>query len=110
MPRFVLTNAAKADLESIGRYTQDKWGREQRNRYLALLDASFHDLAGNPLLGRDCSDIRAGYRRYGFGKHLVFYRQNDSDHIEIVRILHERMDAEGSPVRFLNQPRRPACA
>jgi toxin ParE1/3/4 len=53
MPRFVLSNAAKADLKSIGRYTEDTWGREQRNRYLALLDASMHDLADNPRLGRE---------------------------------------------------------
>jgi len=32
-------------------------GVEQRNRYLALLDRSFHDLAANPLTGRDCGYI-----------------------------------------------------
>lgn len=94
MPRFVLTNAAKADLKSIGRYTEKAWGREQRNRYLALLDASMHDLADNPTLGRDCSEIRVGYRRFRTGKHLLFYRQIEPDQIEIVRILHERMDVE----------------
>lgn len=94
MPRFVLTRAAKEDLKSIGRYTADTWGREQRNRYLALLDASMHDLADNPRLGRDCGEIRAGYRRYRVGKHVLFYRQLDPDRIEIVRVLHERMDVE----------------
>jgi toxin ParE1/3/4 len=94
MPGFVLTKAAKADLISIGRYTQDKWGVEQRNRYLTMLDRSFHDLAGNPLMGRDCGNISPGYRKHQVGKHLVFYRQRASDLIEIVRILHERMDVE----------------
>jgi toxin ParE1/3/4 len=61
---------------------------------LALLDTSMHDLADNPGLGRDCSDIRAGYHRYRVGKHILFYRQLDPDQIEIVRILHERMDVE----------------
>jgi len=79
MPRFVLTEAALADLKSIGRYTADTWGREQRNRYLALLDASMNDLADNPRLGRDCGEIRAGYRRYRVGKHILFYRQIDPD-------------------------------
>jgi toxin ParE1/3/4 len=94
MPRFVLTKAAKEDLKSIGRYTAETWGRAQRNRYLALLDTSMHDLADNPGLGRDCSEIRTGYRRYRVGKHILFYRQLDPDRIEIVRILHERMDVE----------------
>jgi toxin ParE1/3/4 len=94
MPGFVLTNAAKSDLKSIGRYTQVTWGVEQRNRYLTLFHRSFHDLAVNPLMGRDCGDIRSGYRKLPIGKHLVFYRQKEPDVIEIVRILHERMDSE----------------
>ena len=39
MAVFRLTKLALADLRSIGRYTQTTWGREQRNRYLAKLDA-----------------------------------------------------------------------
>jgi toxin ParE1/3/4 len=92
MPRFVLTKKAKADLMSIGRYTAATWGREQRNRYLGLLDGSFHELAANPLKGRDCGSIRPGYRQHGVGRHIVFYRSIAADCIEIVRILHERMD------------------
>ena len=100
MPGFVLTNKAKADLKSIGRYTADTWGREQRNRYLALLDGCFHELAANPLKGRDCSAIRPGYRKQSVGRHNVFYRSIAADCIEIVRILHGRMDAE----RHLSEP------
>lgn len=91
---FVLTNAAKADLKEIGRYTQDNWGLAQRDRYLTMLDESFHKLSGNQLMGQDCSDIRPSYRKYHVGKHFVFYRQLASNQIEIVRILHERMDVE----------------
>lgn len=90
MPCFVLTNKAKADLKSIGRYTADTWGREQRNRYLALLDKSFHELAASPRKGRDCGAIRPGYRKHGIGRHIVFYRQITADCIEIVRVLHGR--------------------
>lgn len=94
MPGFVLTNAAKTDLKSIGRYTQDTWGVEQRNQYLALLDASFHNLAANPLMGRDCGSSRHGYHKHPVGKHLVYYRQGETGQIEIVRILNQRMDVE----------------
>jgi toxin ParE1/3/4 len=94
MPHFVLTNKAKADLKAIGRYTADTWGREQRNRYLALLDGTFHELAANPLRGRDCGTIRPGYRKQGVGRHIIFYRQLTADCIEIVRVLHGRMDVE----------------
>jgi len=92
MPSFTLTNLAKADLKEIGRYTQEHWGREQRDLYLKMLDVSFQQLADNPLKGKDCSDIRNGYCRYSAGSHVIFYRQQSSDTIEVVRILHGRMN------------------
>jgi toxin ParE1/3/4 len=93
MPTSRLTAKARADLKSIGRYTQDTWGREQRNKYLAQLDHCFHMLAQEPHKGRPCDDIRKGYRKYHVGRHLIFYRQTGKD-IEIIRILHDRMDIE----------------
>ncbi len=94
MSTFTLTNKAFADLKDIGRYTLQQWGREQRNLYLKMLDATFRQLAANPLKGKDCSDIRNGYRKFNAGGHVIFYRQLSSDTIEIVRILHGRMDCE----------------
>ncbi len=93
MPSFRLTELAKQDLRSIGRYTQQTWGREQRNIYLSKLDASFHLLAREPTLGRACDHIRDGYRKYHIGRHLIFYREADEG-IVIIRILHDRMDVE----------------
>jgi len=98
MPGFVLTNKAKADLKAIGRYSAERWGREQRNAYLTLLDGAFHKLAANRALGQDCSHIRPDYRKWKVGRHVVFYRAFSSavggEGIEIVRILHERMNVE----------------
>ena len=51
-------------------------------------------LAATPLKGRDCSAIRFGYRKYHVRKHLVLYRILAPNQIEIVRVLHERMDVE----------------
>lgn len=93
MPCFRLTELAKLDLRSIGRYTQQTWGREQRNIYLSKLDDSFHLLAQEPALGRACDHIRQGYRKYHIGRHLIFYHEADEG-IEIIRILHDRMDVE----------------
>lgn len=93
MPQFTLSNKALDDLKGIGRYTQQRWGREQRNLYLEMLDSSFHELAANPLKGKDCSDIRQGYRKLNVGSHVIFYRQK-LDSVEIVRVLHGHMDIE----------------
>jgi len=59
MPAFTLTNKAKADLKGIAMFTQNRWGHEQRNLYLQMLDISFQQLAVNPLKGKDCSETSA---------------------------------------------------
>ncbi|MBX9636050.1 MAG: type II toxin-antitoxin system RelE/ParE family toxin [Nitrosomonas sp.] len=94
MGSFTLTQKARDDMLSIGRYTRKQWGKTQQKRYLIQLDAAFHDLAHNPQIGRVCNDIREGYYKFGVGKHLIFYRHKEKDQIEIVRILHARMDIE----------------
>ncbi|WP_350152941.1 type II toxin-antitoxin system RelE/ParE family toxin [Nitrosomonas sp.] len=45
-------------------------------------------------IGRSCDEIREGHFKFGVGKHLIFYRHKEKDHIEIVRTLHARMDTE----------------
>ncbi|HKM63956.1 MAG TPA: type II toxin-antitoxin system RelE/ParE family toxin, partial [Acidisphaera sp.] len=48
-------------------------------------------VAAQPGLGRPCPEVRPGYYRCAAGSHVVFYRRTDAG-IEIVRILHGRMD------------------
>ena len=93
MPVFRLSAKSLEDLKSIGRFTLKSWGREQRNIYLSKIDESFHILAEQPQLGNVRDDIRKGYRVYHVGRHLIFYRQKPAE-IEIIRILHDRMDVE----------------
>ena len=93
MPAFLLSAKALADLKSIGRFTKKYWGRDQRNIYLSKLDEGFHRLAEQPHLGSARDDIRKGYRVYHVGRHLIFYRQKSTG-IEIIRILHDRMNVE----------------
>ncbi len=93
MALFRLTELALKDLRSIGRYTQNTWGREQRNIYLKRLDDCFQFLGQQPQRGKACNDIRLGYRKYHVGRHVIFYRIA-FEGIEIIRILHERMDVE----------------
>ncbi|WP_425286991.1 type II toxin-antitoxin system RelE/ParE family toxin [Nitrosomonas communis] len=38
--------------------------------------------------------MRESYFKYGVGKHVIFYRRTGKGRIEIVRILHGRMDIE----------------
>jgi toxin ParE1/3/4 len=90
MQAFRLTAKAMDDMRSIGRYTETNWGREQRNKYLSMIENCFHVIENQPEIGIVCNDIRAGYRKYHVGRHLIFYRQS-SKYIDIIRILHDSM-------------------
>jgi toxin ParE1/3/4 len=91
--RLVLSPRAQRDLEKIWDDTQERWGIDQAERYTRQIWENIRSLAARPSLGRACPELRAGYYKYRSGVHIVFYRLTDSG-IDIVRILHERMDLE----------------
>ena len=91
---FKLTRLAKADLKSIAAYTQRKWGKEQRKIYARQFDDAFHLLSITPTAGNKCDFIKPGYQKFPVTSHIVFYRSVCQSEIEIVRILHKRVDAK----------------
>lgn len=93
MNRFVLSPAAKRDLDDIWNSSHANWGIDQAETYLLELGRRIALLAAQPSLGRACSDIRMGYFKYLSGSHVIFYRQGEN-RIVVVRILHERMDLQ----------------
>ena len=92
MARYYLTNKAVSDLEGIWDYTVDNWSENHADKYYHLLVDSFNEIASKPLIGRLYLGIVDNLKGYQVGKHIVFYRVIDSNNVEIVRILHERMD------------------
>jgi toxin ParE1/3/4 len=91
--RFVLSPRARADLEEIWDYTEDRWGLDQTETYTRALWQRIEAVARHPAMEQDASDIRAGYYKISCGSHVLFYRLI-AEGIDIVRILHERMDFE----------------
>jgi len=91
MYNYTLRKTAKENLEEIGRYTQKKWGVDQRNKYLLQLSKRFVWLAENPLFGKEREEIKSGYLSYNEGSHVIFYIIKDNS-IDILAILHESME------------------
>ena len=89
--RYRLTLTADRDLAQIWRHTNENWGKSQADKYLQLLEKGFHMLLLHPKSGKSRDEIRKGYRSLPVENHVVFYRINEKD-IEIVRILHQRME------------------
>ena len=82
---------ARRDLASIWSYTAEAWSRAQADDYTANLYRDMnrlHDFAdmGSPHMSRV-----GNFRKLSSGHHLIFYVVDD-DGVEIVRLLHERMD------------------
>jgi toxin ParE1/3/4 len=88
---YRLSPLAEADLEEIWSYTVEAWSWEQAERYHAEMLDIFARLAAGQLSGRRI-DVREGYLKYPVGSHFVFYRLGPGG-IEVIRILHQRMDA-----------------
>jgi len=99
MGRFVLAERVRADLIGIWRYSAQRWGDDQAERYIRGIWHTFERIAENPRRGRSCG---AGHFKMLVGAHAVIFRVLD-DGIGIVRVLHQAMDIP----RHLKPPPRP---
>jgi toxin ParE1/3/4 len=92
MRGYVLTPAAQADLRQIWDYTAARWGEAQAERYILGIRNACEALADGRRTGRAIDDVRPGYRKLAVGSHFLFYRLTEAGVIDIIRILHRRMD------------------
>jgi toxin ParE1/3/4 len=116
MARFRLARPAQIDLANILSVSAGRWGAEGRQRYAAVLATAMRQVAADPdgPLTRKRLDLRSGIRsfhiRYARRSaegakvrkpvHVLYYRVAEEGVIEIVRVLHERME----PSRHLDEP------
>lgn len=91
---YRISKQAIADLNDIWIYTFHKWSKEQADRYYDLIIGEIEFVADNHLMGKSVEEIRKGYRVVKIKSHLIFYRKKATEMIEIVRILHQRMDVK----------------
>ncbi len=118
MARYRLSEPAKADVASLLRTSETMHGAQARIRYRALLTAALRRIAADPggLSTVDRSELLDGIRSFhirhsrtesreapvGDPVHVIFYRAVGPGLVEIVRVLHERME----PSRHLDDTTR----
>ncbi|MFC5196632.1 type II toxin-antitoxin system RelE/ParE family toxin [Bizionia hallyeonensis] len=90
--KYRISQQAIEDLDKIWVYTLNKWSKEQADRYYDLIIAEIEFIADNYLIGKSAEQTRKNYRVTKIKSHLIFYRKVDSEIVEIVRVLHQRMD------------------
>ena len=108
MARFRVSKLAQSDLGRILAASESRWGPEGRRRYAALIEAAMRQVADDPegAATRDRNVLRSGTRslhlrhvRAGSSDanvknlvHILYYRSLGPELVEIIRVLHERMD------------------
>ena len=96
---YKLTPLAKIHLKEIWLYTDKTWGEKQAEKDTGQIEDCLNELAGSPLSGRKRDEVESGLRSCRVAHHHIFYFVSEN-FIEVVGILHERMD----PLRHIQQP------
>jgi toxin ParE1/3/4 len=83
---------ASRRLDEIYRYTRDRWGAAQAERYLTGLFATFDRIEAHGVASRPVP-AEFGVEGYVFRyeRHFVYWRRLANGDIGIVTVLHERM-------------------
>lgn len=86
-----IQEAASHRLDEIYRYTRERWGTEQADRYITSLFEAFDRIESHGVMSRPVP-AEFGVEGYFFQyeRHLVYWRRLSNGDIGIVTILHER--------------------
>jgi len=94
MSEYIISEKALEDINNIWIYTAENWSVEQADRYYNLIIDEIEYIVDNLDMDRDFEKIRKSYRYSKVKSHLIFFKKDKTNEIEVVRVLHERMDIE----------------
>lgn len=116
MASFRISRPAQRDLELILATSEERWGVRTRSRYASLLAAALRIIAAEPqgTATRDRGELLSGLRSFHLRHvasrgavarpvHVVYFRVTRTRVVDIIRVLHERMD----PQAHLDEPAPP---
>ncbi|MGB3605795.1 MAG: type II toxin-antitoxin system RelE/ParE family toxin [Psychroserpens sp.] len=92
--KYSISEQAIKGLNDIWIYTFQKWSKEQADRYYDLIIGELEFIAGNFMIGKSAQQTRKNYRYSKIKSDLTFYKKAENGFVEIIRILHQRMDLE----------------
>ena len=96
--RVVFTEAAKADIRHVIRYTRQRWGQHQVLAYRALIIEARNRLSEDPFLGHQREGLPPEGRIFHLGQpgkpasHFPLYQVGQGSTVIVLRFLHEAMD------------------
>ena len=91
--RRLVSPRAQRDLDGIWDFTAGRWAEAKAEAYIRQIWKAVRTIAADPRRGQPCDEVRAGYMKYPVGSHMLYYRRVGKS-VDVVRILHERLDFE----------------
>ena len=79
-------------MNDIWDYTSEKWSEKQADKYYTTIKIVCEGIGKKPDVGKEYEGISKNLLGLKSGKHIIFYQIISADRIEVIRILHERMD------------------
>lgn len=94
MSKYIINEKALEDINKIWIYTEENWSEEQADRYYNLIFDEIEYIVANFEMARDFENVRKNYKFSKVKSHYIFFKKIKINEIEVIRILHERMDIE----------------
>ncbi|PWC15468.1 plasmid stabilization protein [Brenneria roseae subsp. roseae] len=92
MANVRIQEAASYRLDEIYRYTRERWGTEQADRYITGMFQAFAKIDTHEVVSRP---VPAEFGVEGFSfryeRHVIYWRRLSNGDIGIVTVLHEQM-------------------
>jgi len=92
MAKVILRRKAIEDLNTIWNYTLENWSEKHADKYYSLIKMACSWIGENPDIGKEYEGVDPNLLGLKSEKHIIFYQVISSRRIEVIRILHERMD------------------
>jgi len=92
MAKVIFRQEAIDDLNDIWIYTFKEWSEIKADNYYASIEFACLQIGQNPGIGKEYKEIYTNLLGLRTGNHIIFYQVISMEEVEIIRILHERMD------------------
>ena len=96
MTAIRIQEAASHRLDEIYRYTRERWGEKQADRYITGLFAAFDNIDSRGVVSKPVpAEFGVDGFFFRYERHVVYWRRLSNGDIGIVTILHARMHQIG---------------
>ncbi len=91
--KYRIRARALGDLDGIWEYTFKNWSKDQADRYHHLIINEIEFVAENRISGKSMGHVKEGYHVTYVKSHMIFFKRIEGI-VEVIRILHQKMDVE----------------